>query len=128
MATQPIEYEPSPSKTGVQVVPALVVFHTPPEAAATYQVLGRVGSTAMSTMRPPTVAGPMLRSSRPAKVEAESPPFFSSGFSSFPFPSFPFSSLLFLSLLFLSALSAACSALSVFSACTALSALSFSAC
>ena len=33
--TQPIEYDPSPSNTGVQVVPALVVFHTPPEAAAT---------------------------------------------------------------------------------------------
>src|SRR5215213_10496602 len=30
--TQPIEYDPSLSKTGVQVTPALVVFQTPPEA------------------------------------------------------------------------------------------------
>ncbi len=37
IATQPMEYEPSPSKIGVQVVPALSVFQTPPEAAATYQ-------------------------------------------------------------------------------------------
>ena len=30
----PIEYEPSWSKTGVQVVPLLTVFQTPPDAAA----------------------------------------------------------------------------------------------
>src|SRR4029079_8796876 len=99
MAPPPMENEPWPSKTEDQVVPALVVFHTPPEAAATYQVLGFVGSTATSTMRPPTTAGPMLRSSRPAKVEAERPPFFSSGFSSLPLPSLPFLSFPFLSAL-----------------------------
>src|SRR6267143_3724190 len=32
---QPIEYEPSRSNTGVQVMPALTVFHTPPDAAET---------------------------------------------------------------------------------------------
>ena len=34
-ATQPIEYDPSLSNTGVHDTPALVVFHTPPEATAT---------------------------------------------------------------------------------------------
>ena len=46
---------------GVQVVPALVVFQTFPEEAATYQVLRSVGSMAMSAMRPDATAGPMLR-------------------------------------------------------------------
>ena len=32
MTTTPSEYEPSPSKIGENVVPALVVFHNPPEA------------------------------------------------------------------------------------------------
>ena len=32
--TQPIEYDPSRSKIGVQVVALLVVFHTTPEATA----------------------------------------------------------------------------------------------
>ena len=35
MTTQPMLNEVWPSKTGLKVVPALVVFHTPPEAAAT---------------------------------------------------------------------------------------------
>ena len=43
IVTQPIEYEASLSKSGVQVVPAFTVFHTPPEPTATYQVLGFVG-------------------------------------------------------------------------------------
>ena len=71
----------------------MTVFQTPPEAAATYQVVGVRGSTARSTMRPPTAAGPMLRNSRPAKVEAVMLPFFSSGLPSFflsPFLSSPF--------------------------------------
>ena len=40
--TSPIEYEGWSSKIGVHVMPALVVFHRPPEPTATYQVL-RVG-------------------------------------------------------------------------------------
>ena len=40
------------------------------------------GSTAMSPMRPEVRAGPMPRSSRPAKVPAVRPPFFSSAFAS----------------------------------------------
>ena len=61
---------------GVQVVPALVVFQTFPEEAATYQVLRSVGSMAMSAMRPDATAGPMLRhlkdESRPALSSAGS--------------------------------------------------------
>src|SRR5712691_5480068 len=77
MATQPIEYELSPSKTGVQVVPAFSVFQTPPEATATNQRCGFVGSTAMSTMRPEVRAGPIDRKARPDQVSADQPPFFS---------------------------------------------------
>jgi len=53
-----------------------VVFHTPPLAAATNQVLGRLGSTATSITRPEVSAGPRPRSSRPAKPSAESGSFF----------------------------------------------------
>jgi hypothetical protein len=35
MTTAPMEYDPSLSKTGVQVVPLLMVFQTPPEATPT---------------------------------------------------------------------------------------------
>jgi hypothetical protein len=38
MTTLAIEYDASLSKTGVHVVPAFVVFHTPPDATATYHV------------------------------------------------------------------------------------------
>ncbi len=44
-----------------------MVFQTPPEAAATYQVLGLTGSTAMSFTRPDINAGPIPRSFNPAK-------------------------------------------------------------
>ena len=63
------------SKTGVHVVPALVVFQTPPEAAARYQVSGRSGLTAISETRPDIVAGPMPRRVSPSNVEACSTPF-----------------------------------------------------
>src|SRR5215208_3363971 len=55
---------------GFQVLPALVVFHTPPEAAATYQVALSFGWTARSITRPEVRAGPMLRSASPEKVSA----------------------------------------------------------
>ena len=35
ITTVPMEYEPSPSNTGVNEVPALTVFHTPPDADPT---------------------------------------------------------------------------------------------
>src|SRR5512138_2167630 len=65
-----MEKEPSLSKRGVQVVPPFTVFHTPPEATATYQVSGCSGSTARSPMRPEVTAGPRLRQVSPSKVEA----------------------------------------------------------
>ena len=47
------------SKIGFHVVPELVVFHTPPDAATMYQVLRLTGSTAMSLTRPDMNAGPI---------------------------------------------------------------------
>src|SRR3954469_6335491 len=38
MTTLAIEYDASLSNTGVHVVPAFVVFHTPPDATAMYHV------------------------------------------------------------------------------------------
>lgn len=48
----------------------MTVFHKPPEPAATYQVLGSAGLTAISAIRPPITAGPILRSERPATASA----------------------------------------------------------
>ena len=75
---------------GVNVVPAFVVFHTPPEAVARYHTRVSLGSTARSTMRPEIMAGPIGRSSRPAKVFS---PYFDSLFES-PFDSPDFVSVL----------------------------------
>src|SRR5262249_12084000 len=69
ITTQPMEYEPWPSKTGRQVVPAFSVSQTPPDAAATNQREGRRGSTASEEMRPEYSPGPMER-----KRSAESAP------------------------------------------------------
>src|SRR5258708_36297289 len=68
---------------GVNVVPAFIVFPPPPEAVARYQTRLSLGSTARSTMRPEIMAGPIGRSSRPAKVFS---PYFDSLFES-PFDS-----------------------------------------
>src|SRR5436190_19243413 len=65
MTTVPIEYDASLSNTGVHVVPALMVFHTPPDATATYQVFLSRGCTAMSATRPDVSAGPMERKRSP---------------------------------------------------------------
>ena len=70
MVTSPMEYEGWSSKIGVQVVPAFVVFQTPPEPTAMYQVVGSAGWTAMSAMRPPIRAGPIPRSARPCAASA----------------------------------------------------------
>src|SRR5262249_14922984 len=56
------------SKTGVQVVPALTVFQTPPEATAMKYLARSFGSTAKAITRPEVIAGPMERKRRPAKV------------------------------------------------------------
>src|SRR5262245_65737638 len=62
MVMQPTEYDPWLSKIDFQVIPRLVVFHTPPDAIATYQTLRFLGSTAMSPMRPGVMHGPIGRS------------------------------------------------------------------
>src|SRR5438105_15850813 len=64
MAISPIVETPSLSKTGSQVVPLFVVFHTPPEAVPTYTMFGLLSTTAKSSMRPPITAGPISRNSR----------------------------------------------------------------
>ena len=64
----PIEYEPSRSNTGVQVVPSLTVFQTPPEAEATKKCEGLFGSTAKPMTRPEVNAGPIERNLKPLKV------------------------------------------------------------
>src|SRR3982751_7072615 len=64
--------DPPSSNTGVKVVPRLVVFHRPPNAVATYHVLGDLGSKAMSCTRPVEIVGPILRNSRPLRTSAVS--------------------------------------------------------
>src|SRR3990172_2004060 len=68
MARSPIEITRSLSKTGRNVVPALVVFQIPPVAAATKNVLDGLGMPSMSVMRPPMVAGPMERQRKAARA------------------------------------------------------------
>src|SRR5687768_9993599 len=50
-ATAPSATTACRSNCGVQLVPLLIVFHNPPDAVATYMVLGRLSTTATSTMR-----------------------------------------------------------------------------
>ncbi len=47
-----------------------MVFQTPPEPTATYQLLWSLGWIAMSAILPDIRAGPIARSSRPASVSA----------------------------------------------------------
>ena len=68
IAIAPVEKEPCPSKIGEKETPALVDFHTPPAAVATYQIFLFVGSTATSAIRPDVSAGPIDRSFRPARA------------------------------------------------------------
>src|SRR5689334_11481883 len=55
---------------GVKLMPALVVFHSPPDAVATYHVLLSVGCTAMSRMRPEITPGPIERNLSPPSAPA----------------------------------------------------------
>src|SRR4051812_21806050 len=59
MVTAPSEYDPYVSNTGVKVLPRFSVFQRPPTAAATYQTLGFLGSTATSDIRPDVRPGPI---------------------------------------------------------------------
>ena len=63
-STDPIEYDVWSSKIGSKVVPSFVIFQTLPDPTATYQMLSSSGWNSMSAIRPPLMAGPMLRSSR----------------------------------------------------------------
>ena len=65
IATQHSVNDPRSSKIGANVMPRLAVFHSPPNADATYQTLGFRGSITTSWMRPVASAGPMPRSSMP---------------------------------------------------------------
>src|SRR5712691_12110539 len=66
IASSPIDTQRSLSKTGRNVVPALVVFQIPPAAAATKNVRDGLGMPATLDTRPPMFAGPMLRQRNPA--------------------------------------------------------------
>src|SRR5688572_23663139 len=69
IAMSPIDDVPSRSNIGSHVVPAFVVFHTPPDADAAYISLpvrpsalaAGPSSIARSTMRPLVTAGPIGR-------------------------------------------------------------------
>src|SRR2546426_994822 len=66
IASSPIDTQRSLSKTGRNVVPALVVFQIPPAAAATKNVRDGLGMPATLDTRPAMFAGPMLRQRNPA--------------------------------------------------------------
>src|ERR1051325_2434730 len=55
----PIGWGKLAGQAAVKVDPVSVLFHTPPEALATYRVLAAEGSRAMSRMRPPMFVGPI---------------------------------------------------------------------
>src|SRR5882757_9224887 len=63
IAMSPIVDTASLSKTGVHVVPLLVVFQTPPAATPTNTMFGLLSTTAKSSIRPPITAGPISRCS-----------------------------------------------------------------
>src|SRR3989442_1885501 len=67
MASSPIEMQRWLSKTGRNVVPALVVFQIPPAAAATKNVFEGLGIPTTLETRPPMLAGPTLRHRKPAR-------------------------------------------------------------
>src|SRR3954464_13952079 len=69
MAMAPIDCTGCLSKTGLNVVPPLTDFQTPPLAAPTYSVMRFASCTAsIAAMRPDIAAEPMLRAPRPEMV------------------------------------------------------------
>ena len=68
MASDPMEMTRWLSKTGRKVVPLLVVFHMPPAADATKNVLEGDGMAAKSEIRPIVLAGPTSRHRKAARV------------------------------------------------------------
>src|SRR2546425_5832285 len=72
MVTAPIDCTACRSNTGLNVVPPLTDFHTPPLAAPTYTVRRAPSCTAArAATRPLIAADPMLRAPRP-EIVAES--------------------------------------------------------
>ncbi len=70
-ATAPRETVASRSNWCSKVMPLLTVLSRPPDAVASQKVVGSDALTAMSVMRPPMLAGPMLRHSN-ALIQAGS--------------------------------------------------------
>src|SRR4051812_11972572 len=69
MAMAPMDCTGCLSKTGLNVVPPLTDFQTPPLAAPTYSVMRFASCTAsIAAMRPDIAAEPMLRAPRPEMV------------------------------------------------------------
>jgi hypothetical protein len=60
------------SKVGRNVIPLFVVFHTPPAAAATKNVLDGLGIASMSVTRPSKFAGPTVRQRSALRVSESS--------------------------------------------------------
>src|SRR5262249_55820507 len=58
IASAPIVWVTSLGQLGCQVLPASVLFQTPPPDTAVYRVFARAGSTTRSTTRAPTFDGP----------------------------------------------------------------------
>ncbi len=67
---EPIEKEDCASNKGLNVMPALSVFHTPPDATAMYHCDFLAGFTTISLILPETSAGPMLLNLSALKVDA----------------------------------------------------------
>ena len=71
MASSPIDTQRWLSNTGRNVMPALVVFQIPPAAPAMKNVFDGLGMPTTLEVRPPMLAGPMLRQRKPAsRVES----------------------------------------------------------
>src|SRR5256885_9703054 len=70
ITTQQSVNAPPLSNTGWKLMPRFVVFHRPPNALATYQMLEFFGSMAMSATRPVTRPGPMDRTEIPFTTSA----------------------------------------------------------
>src|SRR5215475_13888008 len=66
VASAPMAWLASLGQAGRHVIPASVLFHTPPPDTAVYSVSAWVGSTTRSTIRAPTFEGPTTLQEPPA--------------------------------------------------------------
>src|SRR5687768_14020287 len=72
IATAPVEAQGYVSKVGRKVMPLLVVFQTPPAAAATKKVFEGLGMPSISVTRPSKFAGPTVRQRSALRVRESS--------------------------------------------------------